>query len=63
MCKILKRTHGAAARSPPVAEIIASEARRPPHAGASVARTTTLPTAFSRSIDRESHAGLGNSLK
>ena len=51
----------------PVAEMLASEARHTLHAGgrggAPVAWQTTLPTAFSRAIDRESHAGLGNSLK
>ena len=51
----------------PVAEMLASETRRSSHAGvpggAPVARQTTLPTAFSRAIDRESRAGLGNSLK
>ena len=53
--------------SVPVAEMLASEARHAPHAGARPgapgAPQTTLPTAFSRAIDRESHAGLGNSLK
>ena len=67
MCKRARRTPGTAEREAPVAEIIASDARRSPHAGGrggmSVARQTTLPTAFSRAIDRESHAGLGNSLK
>ena len=70
MCKNEKRTHGTAARSPPVAEMLASEARRDRtrgHAGARggtpAARTTTPLYAFSRAIDRESHAGLGNSLK
>ena len=70
MCKNEKRTHGTAARSPPVAEMIASEARQPrtsghvrPREAASVARTETPLYAFSRAIDRESLAGLGNSLK
>ena len=51
----------------PVADLQASEARHPAHAegrrGPRGAPQTTLPTAFSRAIDRESHAGLGNSLK
>ena len=66
----VKARGGRAARcmgSVPVAEMLASETRQPSHAGARrgtpVARQTTLPTAFSRAIDRESHAGLGNSLK
>jgi len=56
--------------TPPVAEMLASEAR---HArtrvhvrarqGTWVARTETPLYAFSRAIDRESLAGLGNSLK
>ena len=33
MCKNEKRTHGTAARSPPVAEMIASEARQPRTSG------------------------------
>ena len=33
MCKSLRRTHGTAARSVPVAEMIASEARHSLHAG------------------------------
>ena len=70
MCKIEKRTHGTAARSPPVAHLLASEARRPRtsvHVSARQAtsglRTTTPLYAFSRAQDRESLAGLGNSLK
>ena len=70
MCKNEKRTHGTAATGPPVAEMIASEARhtftRGPagaRGGARVARTETPLYAFSRAIDRESLAGLGNSLK
>ena len=53
--------------TPPVAEMLASEARDRSHAGgrqgASVMRTETPLYAFSRAIDRESLAGLGNSLK
>ena len=56
--------------SVPVAEMLASEARRPRTSGhvstrqyPSVARTETPLYAFSRAIDRESLAGLCNSLK
>ena len=65
----VKARGGRAARcmgSVPVAEMLASEARHDlPTArqGTSVARTTTPLTAFSRAIDRESLAGLCNSLK
>ena len=67
MCKRARRTHGTAARSVPVAQMLASEARRArasgPHEATSGARTTTPLTAFSRAIDRESLAGLGYSFK
>ena len=66
----VKARGGRAARcmgSVVVAEIVASEARRPQPTGARqsprAARTTTPLYAFSRAIDRESLAGLGNSLK
>ena len=53
--------------TPPAAEMLASEARhesaRGGRQGAPAARTTTPLYAFSRAIDRESLAGLGNSLK
>ena len=63
MCKNEKRTHGTAATGVPVAEMLASEAR--------AARTRVdvryaygdPSLCFSRAIDRESLAGLGNSLK
>ena len=65
-----KRTHGTAATGVPVAEMIASEARQPRTRGPdrarqspSTSRTETPLYAFSRAIDRESLAGLGNSLK
>ena len=65
MCKNEKRTHGTAATGVPVAEMLASEARRSRtrgvRGGPRLARTTTPLYAFSRAIDRESHAGLGNS--
>ena len=67
MCKRARRTPGTAEREASVAQISASVAPRTPHAGARdparVRPQTTLPTAFSRAIDRESHAGLSNSLK
>ena len=67
MCKNEKRTRGTAATGVPVAEMLASEARhtlaRGARGGTSVARTTTPLYAFSRAIDRESLAGLCNSLK
>ena len=70
MCKNEKRTHGTAATGVPVAEMLASEARHESargrvraRQGASDARTETPLYAFSRAIDRESLAGLGNSLK
>ena len=49
--------------TPPVAEMLASEARhdRTPGGVSSAARTPLY--AFSRAIDRESLAGLDNSLK
>ena len=56
MCKSSRRTHSTAARSVPVAEMLASEARRSPHAGVRGgtrgAWQTTLATAFSQAIDR-----------
>ena len=68
--KAARETLDAAARSVPVADLLASEARRPRmsvHVSArectSVARTETPLYAFSRAIDRESLAGLCNSLK
>ena len=63
MCKNEKRTHGTAATGVPVAEMLASEARRSPRQATPGVRTATPLTAFSRAIDRESLAGLGNSLK
>ena len=63
MCKNEKRTHGTAATGVPVAEMLASEARRDRRACTPDARTTTPLYAFSRAIDRESLAGLGNSSK
>ena len=66
MCKSEKRTHGTTARSVPVAEMIASEARRDSRQVPSVpvsSAAETLLYAFSQAIDRESLAGLGNSLK
>ena len=68
MCKNEKRTHGTAATGVPVAEMLASGARHESarggrQGGALSARTTTPLYAFSRAIDRESLAGLGNSLK
>ena len=65
MCKNEKRTHGTAATGVPVAEMLASEARRDPptvdvsaRQATSAARTETPLYAFSRAIDRESLAGL-----
>ena len=65
-----RRTPGTAEREASVAHLLASEARRDrarghvrARQGTSVARTETPLYAFSRAIDRESLAGLGNSLK
>ena len=65
MCKNEKRTHGTAATGVPVAEMLASEARRDPptvdvrpRQATSTSRTETPLCAFSRAIDRESLAGL-----
>ena len=67
MCNPARRTPGTAEREASVAEMLASEARHPLRAGgrggARFPRTKTLLYAFSRAIDRESLAGLGNSLK
>ena len=70
MCKNEKRTHGTAARRPPVAEMIASETRRSrtrgrawARLGPRCARTTTPLYAFFRALDGESLAGLCISLK
>ena len=53
MCKNEKRTHGTAATGVPVAEMLASEARRDRRASPSVARTETPLYAFpGRSIER-----------
>ena len=49
--------------TPPVAEMLASEARRSRMSGPALAVADTPLYAFSRAIDRESLAGLGNSLK
>ena len=63
MCKSARRTHGTAARSVPVAHLLASEARRDrARVHVNLAAETPL-YAFSRAIDRESLAGLCNSLK
>ena len=66
----VKPRGGRAARcmgTPPVAEMLASEARRDRTRGVRgvprTARTTTPLYGFSRAIDGESHAGVGNSLK
>ena len=63
MCKNEKRTHGTAATGVSVAEMLASEARRDRRACTSTSHTETPLYAFSRAIDRESLAGVGNSLK
>ena len=70
MYKSARRTHGTAARSVPVADLLASEARRDrtrghvrAREGTRCTRTKTPLYAFSRAIDRESLAGLCNSLK
>ena len=70
MCKRARRTPGTAEREASVAHLLASEARHArtrgqagARGGAPAARTTTPLYAFSRAIDRESLAGLGNSLK
>ena len=63
MCKTARRTHGTAARSVPVADLLASEARHTLTSGHVSRARETLLYAFSQAIDRESLAGLGNSLK
>ena len=63
MCKRARRTLGTAEREASVAHLLASEARRD-RTRPRVSRAAETPLyAFSRAIDRESLAGLGNSLK
>ena len=67
MWKRARRTPGTAEREASVAHLLASEARRDfargGRGGARGTRPATPLTAFSRAIDRESLAGLNNSLK
>ena len=66
MCKNEKRTHGTAATGVPVAEMLASEARHDRtrgHAGARESRVQRPLSIPFPGANRESLAGLGNSLK
>ena len=63
MCKNEKRTHGTAAKGVPVAEMLTSEARQPRTSGHVMSAYGDPSLCFSRAIDRESLAGLCNSLK
>ena len=63
MCKNEKRTHGTAATGVPVAEMLASEARRDRTRVDAQSAYNDPILCLSRAIDRESLAGLGNSLK
>ena len=63
MCKNEKRTHGTAATGVPVAHLLASEARQPSTSVHVSSAYGDPSSSFSRTIDRESLAGVNNSLK